>query len=90
MLNRLSNINSSTALLILLLAAWANHARVRTHFPLVYIHLKSPLPFVMPVANVGSRGGQPSCFDRMKYGFMMGAVVGMASGALFGGFSALR
>jgi len=32
----------------------------------------------------------PSCFDRMKMGFTIGFCVGMASGALFGGFSALR
>nr|KAG5698612.1 hypothetical protein BaRGS_027123 [Batillaria attramentaria] len=32
----------------------------------------------------------PSCFDKVKLGFMMGFCVGMASGALFGGFSALR
>jgi hypothetical protein len=36
----------------------------------------------------GAQG--PSCFDRVKIGFLMGACVGMASGALFGGFSALR
>ena len=34
--------------------------------------------------------GGPSCFDRMKMGFGIGFCVGMASGALFGGFSALR
>ena len=34
--------------------------------------------------------GQQSCFDRVKMGFMMGMCVGMASGALFGGFGALR
>lgn len=32
----------------------------------------------------------PSCFDRMKMGFTIGFCVGMASGALFGGFSAFR
>jgi hypothetical protein len=32
----------------------------------------------------------PSCFDRMKYGFMIGFCVGMCSGGLLGGFSALR
>jgi len=32
----------------------------------------------------------PSCFDRMKTGFMLGFCIGMASGAIFGGFSALR
>lgn len=44
----------------------------------------------MPVANVGPRGRQPSCFDRVKYGFMMGAAVGLVSGALFGGVGGLR
>ena len=44
------------------------------------------MPAVMP--GGGAQG--PSCFDRVKIGFLMGACVGMASGALFGGFSALR
>ncbi|KAJ1124671.1 hypothetical protein NDU88_003120 [Pleurodeles waltl] len=44
----------------------------------------------MPVA-VGPYGqSQPSCFDRVKMGFMMGCAVGMAAGALFGTFSCLR
>lgn len=34
--------------------------------------------------------GQQTCFDKMKMGFGIGFCVGMASGALFGGFSALR
>jgi len=34
--------------------------------------------------------GQPTCWTRMKTGFMIGFCVGVASGALFGGFSALR
>ena len=43
----------------------------------------------MPVpANYGGQG--PSCFDRVKMGFMMGMCVGMASGAIFGGFNCLR
>lgn len=33
---------------------------------------------------------QPTCFQKMKTGFTIGFCVGMASGALFGGFSALR
>ncbi|XP_052862326.1 reactive oxygen species modulator 1 [Anopheles cruzii] len=40
--------------------------------------------------NVYNQNQQPSCFDRMKMGFTIGFCVGMASGALFGGFSALR
>merc|ERR1739838_930842 len=44
----------------------------------------------MPVA-VGPYGQhQPSCFDRVKMGFMMGCAVGMAAGAMFGTFSCLR
>ncbi|XP_054722078.1 reactive oxygen species modulator 1-like [Uloborus diversus] len=43
----------------------------------------------MPVPNAGYNQG-PSCFDRMKVGFVIGMCVGLASGALFGGFSALR
>ena len=45
--------------------------------------VKMPLP-----AGYGAQG--PSCFDKMKMGFGIGFCVGMASGALFGGFSALR
>ncbi|XP_067001533.1 reactive oxygen species modulator 1 [Anabrus simplex] len=42
----------------------------------------------MPVPVQGYGG--PSCWERMKMGFKIGFCVGMASGALFGGFSALR
>lgn len=46
--------------------------------------------FQMPV-SVGPYGQtQPSCFDRVKMGFMMGFAVGMAAGAMFGTFSCLR
>lgn len=33
---------------------------------------------------------QPTCWSKMKTGFTIGFCVGMASGALFGGFGALR
>ncbi|KAI3369278.1 hypothetical protein L3Q82_007531 [Scortum barcoo] len=52
--------------------------------------LLSVFPLQMPVA-VGPYGQtQPSCFDRVKMGFMMGFAVGMAAGAMFGTFSCLR
>ncbi|XP_012262646.1 reactive oxygen species modulator 1 [Athalia rosae] len=45
----------------------------------------------MPVVPGGAyQQGGPSCWDKMKMGFTIGFCVGMASGALFGGFSALR
>ncbi|XP_041360943.1 reactive oxygen species modulator 1-like [Gigantopelta aegis] len=34
--------------------------------------------------------GRPSCWDKVKIGFMMGFCVGLASGAIFGGFTAFR
>ncbi|XP_007467524.1 PREDICTED: reactive oxygen species modulator 1-like [Lipotes vexillifer] len=44
----------------------------------------------MPVAMGPYGQSQPSCFDRVKMGFVMGCAVGMAPGALFGTFSCLR
>ncbi|XP_051169586.1 reactive oxygen species modulator 1 [Leptopilina boulardi] len=44
----------------------------------------------MPVVGGGSYQQGPSCWDRIKMGFTMGFCVGLASGAIFGGFSALR
>lgn len=44
----------------------------------------------MPVPGGVYQGQGPSCFDKMKMGFMIGFCVGMASGGLFGGFTALR
>ena len=46
------------------------------------------MPAPLPSYGHGHQG--PSCFDRMKMGFTIGFCVGVASGALFGGFSALR
>lgn len=54
------------------------------------LHFLDPRTPQMPVA-VGPYGqSQPSCFDRVKMGFVMGCAVGMAAGALFGTFSCLR
>ncbi|KAL7733057.1 hypothetical protein ACLKA6_002858 [Drosophila palustris] len=44
----------------------------------------------LPSGSFSSQQGGPTCFDKMKTGFTIGFCVGMASGALFGGFSALR
>jgi len=45
----------------------------------------------MPIpAGGGGHGGQPGCFQKVQMGFMMGMCVGMASGLVFGGFTALR
>ena len=42
------------------------------------------------LALMMQRAPQPSCFDRVKLGFMIGCAVGMSSAALFGTYSALR
>uniref|UniRef100_A0A0K8TPW5 Reactive oxygen species modulator 1 n=1 Tax=Tabanus bromius TaxID=304241 RepID=A0A0K8TPW5_TABBR len=44
----------------------------------------------MPIPSGVYNQQGPSCFDKVKTGFTIGFCVGMASGALFGGFSALR
>lgn len=44
----------------------------------------------VPVSGGGYGPQQPSCFSRMKMGFTIGFCVGMASGAIFGGFTAIR
>ena len=44
------------------------------------------MPAIAPPG--GAQG--PTCFDRVKMGFVMGMSVGMASGFLFGGFGAWR
>ncbi|EYC08597.1 hypothetical protein Y032_0065g3636 [Ancylostoma ceylanicum] len=48
----------------------------------------------MPVAAVGGvppgHGQPPTCFQKIRMGFMMGCMIGGATGVLIGGFSALR
>ncbi|VDO80736.1 unnamed protein product [Heligmosomoides polygyrus] len=46
----------------------------------------------MPVAAVGGvpGGHQPTCFQKIRLGFMMGCMIGGATGVLLGGFSAFR
>lgn len=64
----------------------------------VFARIKASLSFrflpcgsnEMPVPVQGGYQRGPSCWDRVKMGFTIGFCVGMASGALFGGFSALR
>merc|ERR1711962_965211 len=55
----------------------------------IYSIFNSTMPAVPAGSIYGNQQG-PSCFDRVKLGFMMGFSVGMATGALFGGFTALR
>ena len=51
-----------------------------------YFLLQMPIP-----AGAGAGGAHgPSCFDKIKLGFGMGMVIGMASGFVFGGFGAIR
>ncbi|CAK9828501.1 Reactive oxygen species modulator 1 [Anthophora retusa] len=44
----------------------------------------------MPVTTGMYQQHAPSCWDRMKFGFMVGFSVGVASGIIFGGYSAYR
>ena len=41
-----------------------------------------------PVQQRYSRG--PSCFDRIKFGAMIGFAVGVSTGAIFGTFAGIR
>jgi hypothetical protein len=47
----------------------------------------------MPVPTgyqvVGGQQG-PTCFQKLKLGFMMGAAIGASTGVLLGGFAAFR
>ena len=59
--------------------------------PYFWLKLEFGFQKRMPVPQGAMHGGgQPSCFDRVKMGFMMGMCVGMASGGILGGFGALR
>ncbi|KZC06974.1 PREDICTED: reactive oxygen species modulator 1 [Dufourea novaeangliae] len=44
----------------------------------------------MPVVPGGIYQQTPTCWDKIKMGFTIGFCVGLSSGALFGGFSALK
>ena len=44
----------------------------------------------MPIPAGAGGGHGPSCMDRIKMGFGMGMVIGLASGFVIGGFGAMR
>jgi hypothetical protein len=56
---------------------------------LLILNIQSLLQMPVPQGNINYRQG-PSCWDRIKLGFFMGASIGLATGVLFGGFQALR
>ena len=43
----------------------------------------------MPVRHSGGGGGV-RCFDRIKFGFLLGATVGASVGALYGAYAGIR
>merc|ERR1712029_408197 len=64
-----------------------NQGRIFRNLRILLHITEMPAP---PPSSYGYGQQQPSCFDKMKMGFMMGFCVGMASGGLFVGFGALR
>ncbi len=44
----------------------------------------------MPVAGRGHGGGGVSCFDKIKYGAMIGGAVGLSIGAIFGTVAGIK
>merc|ERR1711893_243539 len=57
-----------------------------SYFTQLGTYLSMPAP---PPGYYGQQQG-PSCFDKMKMGFMMGFGVGCASGLIFGTIGGLR
>jgi len=47
-----------------------------------------PVPQGYQVANSGKQG--PSCWHKMKIGMAMGAMIGLSTGVVLGGFFAFR
>lgn len=45
---------------------------------------------MMPVNTTSGTGLTGRCFDRIKFGFLLGAGVGVGLGAMYGSFYALR
>lgn len=54
-----------------------------------YTFLSKSIKKKMPVP-AGAIGGQQSCFDKIRLGFMMGAVIGGSIGLLLGGVGGFR
>lgn len=44
----------------------------------------------MPVPQSHLSTGQPTCWQKLKLGFMMGAVIGGATGVVLGSFGAYK
>ncbi|CAF0740056.1 unnamed protein product [Didymodactylos carnosus] len=68
-------------------------SRSRTAKIFEYIFISTFCTHKMPAVPAGYQQGQVGkirCWDRVKIGFAMGFTVGMVSGIVFGGFTALR